>query len=77
MFQAILSHKFYVSTKFLLIFSGSLRIPSKITVLHVEQEVNGDETLVIESVLESDEERRDLLLAEKKIQAAMNDSGPE
>lgn len=42
-------------------------IPSHISVLHVEQEVEGDETIALESVLECDEEREKLLREEKDI----------
>lgn len=42
-------------------------IPSHISVLHVEQEVEGDETIALESVLECDEEREKLLREEKAI----------
>jgi ATP-binding cassette subfamily F protein 3 len=48
--------------------SGQLRIPTRISVLHVEQEVNGDETIVLDSVLECDVERQKLLDEEKQIQ---------
>ena len=41
-------------------FSGDLKIPSHISILHVEQE--GDETEAVDSVLECDLERHDLLL---------------
>lgn len=46
---------------------GHLMIPSHISVLHVEQEVEGDETIALESVLECDEEREKLLREEKTI----------
>lgn len=59
---------------FIMFFSGQLRIPSKISILHVEQEVNGDDTMVLDSVLECDEERRDLMAAEKKIQSDLSDA---
>ena len=42
-------------------------IPSHISVLHVEQEVEGDNTIALESVLECDEERENLLKEEKEI----------
>lgn len=42
-------------------------IPSHISVLHVEQEVEGDKTIALESVLECDEEREKLLREEKAI----------
>ncbi|XP_043469161.1 ATP-binding cassette sub-family F member 3 [Leptopilina heterotoma] len=52
-----------------------LRIPSHIRVLHVEQEVAGDETSALESVLESDYERSALLSREAELQAAMEKEG--
>jgi ATP-binding cassette subfamily F protein 3 len=42
-------------------------IPSHISQLHVEQEVDGDDTIALESVLECDEERNSLLKEEKEI----------
>lgn len=42
-------------------------IPSHISILHVEQEVEGDNTIALESVLECDEEREKLLREEKAI----------
>uniref|UniRef100_A0A915JNG5 ABC transporter domain-containing protein n=1 Tax=Romanomermis culicivorax TaxID=13658 RepID=A0A915JNG5_ROMCU len=55
-----------------MISTGNLKIPSRLTVLHVEQEVNGDDTIVIDSVLESDEKRHNLLNREKEIQRKLN-----
>ncbi|KAK2148716.1 hypothetical protein LSH36_486g02016 [Paralvinella palmiformis] len=55
-----------------MINSRSLRIPSHITVLHVEQEVVGDDTKAIESVLECDLQRTKLLQEEKEITTEMN-----
>ena len=46
---------------------GELRIQSHITVLHVEQEVIGDDTLALDSVLECDELRESLLKEEKQL----------
>ena len=42
-------------------------IPSHISILHVEQEVIGDETRAIDSVLECDTIRNDLLNEEKHL----------
>ena len=42
-----------------------LRLPSHVTVLHVEQEVTGDDTIVLESLLECDVERAELLKREQ------------
>ncbi|CAL1543684.1 unnamed protein product [Lymnaea stagnalis] len=56
--------------------SGSLKIPSHITVLHVEQEVAGDETPALESVLECDEKREGLLKEERMLTAQLHSSSP-
>nr|UOU03351.1 ATP-binding cassette subfamily F3 [Brachionus rubens] len=50
-----------------MISSHQLKIPTHIRILHVEQEVHGDDTLAIDSVLECDERRNDLLKREKEI----------
>ena len=50
-----------------MISEGQLRIPSHITVLHVEQEVVGDETPALQSVLEADVVRESLLKEEKEL----------
>ena len=55
-------------------FSKNLRIPSHISVLHVEQEVVGDETPAIQSVLESDTHREGLLKEEREISAKLTSS---
>eukprot|EP01025_Chloroclados_australasicus_P020894 TRINITY_DN2198_c0_g2_i7.p1 TRINITY_DN2198_c0_g2~~TRINITY_DN2198_c0_g2_i7.p1 ORF type:complete len:518 (+),score=101.06 TRINITY_DN2198_c0_g2_i7:1-1554(+) len=47
-------------------------IPKSCQVLHVEQEITGDNTSVIESVLECDEERQQLLQREKEIEALIH-----
>lgn len=46
---------------------GQLRIPSHISILHVEQEVVGDDTPALESVLQCDFVRHGLLTREKEI----------
>jgi len=51
----------------LCIVSKQLRIPSGISILHVEQEVNGDDTRAIEAVLEADSIRHNLLEEEKRL----------
>lgn len=43
----------------------SLRVPAHISLLHVEQEVAGDDTPALQSVLESDTIREDLLRQER------------
>nr|QUF59464.1 ATP-binding cassette transporter Abcf3 [Brachionus angularis] len=50
-----------------MISSHQLKIPSHIRILHVEQEVHGDDTLAIESVLECDVKRQELLKREKEL----------
>lgn len=57
-----------------MISKGHLMIPSHISVLHVEQEVEGDETIALESVLECDEEREKLLREEKAISLQLSSS---
>lgn len=46
-----------------------MRIPAGVSVLHVEQEVTGDDTLAIDSVLEADTVRCSLLKREKELLA--------
>ncbi|CAD1477472.1 unnamed protein product, partial [Heterotrigona itama] len=58
-----------------MISSKQLRIPSHIRVLHVEQEVAGDDTSALESVLECDQERSILLSKEAELQAAIEKDG--
>lgn len=55
-----------------LAYSGQLRIPSHISVLHVEQEVVGDDTAALESVLECDTVREELLRKEREISVSIN-----
>ncbi|XP_064599054.1 ATP-binding cassette sub-family F member 3-like [Liolophura sinensis] len=54
-----------------MISSRQLKIPSHISILHVEQEVVGDDTLALDSVLECDEKRHSLLQEEKQINAQL------
>ncbi|KAI5627193.1 ATP-binding cassette sub-family F member 3 [Silurus asotus] len=49
--------------------SRSLRVPAHISILHVEQEVAGDETEALQSVLESDTVREELLREERSLNA--------
>ncbi|CAL1679356.1 unnamed protein product [Lasius platythorax] len=58
-----------------MISSKQLRIPSHVRVLHVEQEVAGDDTSALESVLECDQERSALLSQEAELQAAIEKDG--
>lgn len=58
--------------------SRALKIPSHMSVLHVEQEVIGDDTQAIQSVLSCDHKRNALLREEREIgerQSAAKDSG--
>ncbi len=55
-----------------MISSGQLKIASHIRILHVEQEVTGDDTLAIDSVLECDIKRQDLLKKEKELTEKIN-----
>ncbi|KAF4532368.1 hypothetical protein B566_EDAN003672 [Ephemera danica] len=54
------------------ISSGHLQIPSHVSVLHVEQEVVGDDTPALESVLQCDTKREDLLAKERELGAQIN-----
>lgn len=54
-----------------MISSGDLKIPQHISILHVEQEVVGDDTLALQSVLESDTRRESLIQEEKMISKAV------
>lgn len=55
-----------------MIMCKQLRIPSHISVLHVEQEVVGDDTPALESVLQCDIVRETLLKREKEITSMIN-----
>jgi ATP-binding cassette subfamily F protein 3 len=60
------------STLLQLISSRQLIIPAHITILHVEQEVIGDDTLALQSVLEALTDREALLKEEKDINMKLN-----
>ena len=47
-----------------------LRLPASVSVLHVEQEVTGDNTLALDSVLKCDTERVQLLAREGELLAS-------
>lgn len=49
----------------------SLRVPPHISILHVEQEVAGDHTTALQSVLESDALREGLLREEARLNARL------
>lgn len=55
-------------------FRQQLRIPAGISILHVEQEVTGDETIALDSVLEADAVRTGLLRREKEL---LSQTSPE
>lgn len=55
-----------------MISERQLQIPSHISVLHVEQEVVGNDTPAVDSVLECDFERTRLLSREKEIMSLLN-----
>ena len=59
------------STLLRMIASRQLIIPAHLSVLHVEQEVTGDDTLALQSVLESWTLRENLLKEEKDLNAKM------
>ncbi|XP_044146615.1 ATP-binding cassette sub-family F member 3 [Bufo gargarizans] len=52
--------------------SRSLRVPSHISILHVEQEVAGDDTPALQSVLECDTLRESLLKEERELNARIS-----
>ncbi|KAG8037531.1 hypothetical protein G9C98_005741 [Cotesia typhae] len=58
-----------------MISSKQLRIPAHVRVLHVEQEVAGNETSALNSVLECDIERSNLLSREAELQALIEKEG--
>uniref|UniRef100_A0AAR2KBJ4 ATP-binding cassette sub-family F member 3 n=1 Tax=Pygocentrus nattereri TaxID=42514 RepID=A0AAR2KBJ4_PYGNA len=57
--------------------SRSLRVPAHISILHVEQEVAGDDTPALQSVLESDTVREELLSEERKLNAHISNGTAE
>jgi len=57
---------------------GRVPVPKHILIMHVEQEIKGDETPVLESVLKADLEREWLLKIEKELATAeVGESGEE
>lgn len=50
-----------------------LDIPKHITILHVEQELRGDENTAIQSVLDADVWRKQLLMEDQKIEERVNE----
>ncbi|XP_025419285.1 ATP-binding cassette sub-family F member 3 [Sipha flava] len=59
-----------------MISGGQLRIPSHISILHVEQEVVGDDTPALESVLQCDFVRHGLLTREKEVNTLIANGSP-
>lgn len=57
------------STLLRMISTRQLIIPKHITILHVEQEVAGDDTTVIDSLLQTDEVRYKLILRDRELSA--------
>lgn len=57
------------STLLRMISSRQLIIPKHVTILHVEQEVVGDDTPVIDSLLQTNEERYKLVIRERELSA--------
>lgn len=60
------------STLLRAIAHGELAVPSHIKILHVEQEIAGDDTTALVSVLTADEERESLLNEEKSLNLKLN-----
>ncbi|XP_061861521.1 ATP-binding cassette sub-family F member 3 isoform X2 [Colius striatus] len=60
-----------------MVASRSLRIPAHISILHVEQEVAGDETPALQSVLECDTAREALLREERQLAARLSNGRGE
>ncbi|XP_074599540.1 ATP-binding cassette sub-family F member 3 isoform X2 [Brevipalpus obovatus] len=65
------------STLLKMISSGSLSIPRHISLLHVEQEVVGNEKSALEAVLECDANRHALLEEEKRLLNSKDDDAGE
>uniref|UniRef100_A0A8R1Y0I8 ABC transporter domain-containing protein n=1 Tax=Onchocerca volvulus TaxID=6282 RepID=A0A8R1Y0I8_ONCVO len=65
------------STFLKMISSKQLKIPSNISMLSVEQEVEGDDTEVRQSVLQSDTRRMELLRREEKLQRLIKESSSD
>lgn len=59
------------------ISSRELDVPSHLNILHVEQEVTGDDTTVLQSVLDTDIERKTLLDEEKELLQKQAKATPE
>jgi ATP-binding cassette subfamily F protein 3 len=55
------------TTLFRALSNGEIPLPQGLLVLHVEQEVIGDDTIALDSVLEADVERTELLIEEQEL----------
>lgn len=55
------------STLFRALSNGDIPLPANLNMLHVEQEVIGDDTTALDSVLVADVERNSLLVEEKQL----------
>eukprot|EP01126_Amoeba_proteus_P036945 TRINITY_DN3783_c0_g1_i5.p1 TRINITY_DN3783_c0_g1~~TRINITY_DN3783_c0_g1_i5.p1 ORF type:complete len:688 (-),score=125.05 TRINITY_DN3783_c0_g1_i5:226-2289(-) len=62
------------TTLFRALSNGEIPLPSNLNMLHVEQEVVGDDTTALDSVLSADLEREDLLVEEKELLARTDKS---
>lgn len=65
----------FSNIEFYILNSGQLKISNHISVLHVEQEVVGNDTTALDSVLECDEKRQGLINEEKKLTELMGSNG--
>ena len=63
---------FFLLLNMFLYDSGELRIQSHISILHVEQEVTGDDTIALDSVLQSDLTRERLVKEERHLIEKLN-----
>eukprot|EP01103_Thecamoeba_quadrilineata_P012333 TRINITY_DN3154_c0_g2_i1.p1 TRINITY_DN3154_c0_g2~~TRINITY_DN3154_c0_g2_i1.p1 ORF type:complete len:729 (+),score=198.26 TRINITY_DN3154_c0_g2_i1:104-2290(+) len=62
------------STLMRAIAERTLSVPKNLQILHVEQEVMGDEITVLQNVLSADKEREDLLTEEVKLQEVVSET---
>lgn len=65
------------STLLRMISTRQLIIPKHITILHVEQEVVGDDTTVIDSLLQTDQVRYKLIVRERELSAQKGEMGEQ
>jgi ATP-binding cassette subfamily F protein 3 len=62
------------STLLRAIANGELQVPSNLRILHVEQEIYGDDTPALVSVLQADTERESLLKEERELNEKLKNS---